>query len=498
MKYAWIACLAACSPPAFEVATHGNALRPNNPRTPDMFHYEPGDVVEHLDSAGGEFRIHYTRAGRHAVALADADMSGVPDTVERNARLYDELIAHYRLLGWRDPVSDLMNPDNGGDQRFDVYLVDFARAADGSFRSEFCTGSICSGFMVQENDFVGYGYPSVTAAERTVASHELFHAVQAAYDADQGSVLAEGTAVWAEEEFDPTLTDFEGQIDGYLDNPGRSIDVPLPGPVDRFSYGSAIFFRFLSERFDPVLIKELYEGVVDGAGGVPDPKWKDVLPGLLAMHGSSFADAFTEFASWNLYTGGFASMGYGYANAARYPRVKAIAVTAPVDEADLRIFYASQPVYSVTVDGRDPIDVAIVGDDLQGLVLLTAPIRGGRLVSPPGTSTPRASISGAEGLLVTIVNTNLAGNSKRPSLCAGTATEVDACLMRHAPPTPDAGLNAPDAEPAPDAATFPDAGVTADDASVPVAELPTSCASTPASSPLALLIVLVLLHKRRR
>ena len=150
MKYAWIACLAACSPPAFEVATHGNALRPNNPRTPDMFHYEPGDVVEHLDSAGGEFRIHYTRAGRHAVALADADMSGVPDTVERNAlgRVLGTAVAGDGLL-WQSTLEVVIGP-----VPLDTYLahVPLAEGRAAIFRlvtPAYLTGGVVERWIVR-------------------------------------------------------------------------------------------------------------------------------------------------------------------------------------------------------------------------------------------------------------------------------------------------------------------------------------------------------------
>src|SRR6185436_10226015 len=86
-----------------------------------------------------------------------------------------------------------------------------------------------------------------------------FHAIQAAYKSGQGSIVDEGTAVWATEKFDPSLTDFENFIKGYLSRPDRSLDKPLPDPVDPFSYGSAIFFQFLDERFGDQAIKNLWE-----------------------------------------------------------------------------------------------------------------------------------------------------------------------------------------------------------------------------------------------
>src|SRR5690606_35560108 len=98
--------------------------------------------------------------------------------------IYDEVLAAYvGRLGFRAPLADGSLLDNGGDARFDVYLLDFGGSADGSFRVDACgqDGALptqCAGFMVQENDFAGYAYPSVRYANRLLAAHELFHAVQ--------------------------------------------------------------------------------------------------------------------------------------------------------------------------------------------------------------------------------------------------------------------------------------------------------------------------------
>ncbi len=47
--------------------------------------------------------------------------------VEEVAAIHGEVIVHHRdVLGFRPPRSDEALPDNGGDGRFDVYLVDLA------------------------------------------------------------------------------------------------------------------------------------------------------------------------------------------------------------------------------------------------------------------------------------------------------------------------------------------------------------------------------------
>src|SRR4051812_45921974 len=102
------------------------AARPDNPNGGDLFTFDNGDVVETFDSDGGRFRVHYTRAGTHAVPAADADGDGVPDHVALVAATYEDVLDVYTSMGFRAPLDD-------GDGIFDVYLVDTGFSADGSF-----------------------------------------------------------------------------------------------------------------------------------------------------------------------------------------------------------------------------------------------------------------------------------------------------------------------------------------------------------------------------
>ncbi|WP_170229815.1 MXAN_6640 family putative metalloprotease [Polyangium fumosum] len=439
--------LAACGPEGAGLGGLGGdgpALAPlDRPDTPGnglQFNFEPGDVVETFGSPGGKFLVHFTLAGPHAVPLADADGSGAPDFVEQVASVYDEVLGHYEGMGFRPPRSDEGLPDNGGDGRFDVYLVDFAGIGDGTYQTDTCgpdKPDQCTGYMVQENDYKGYSYPSTLVANRILGSHEFFHAVQAAYDHGQGSVFNEGTAVWATESFDPTLPDFEAFIDGYLDNVDRSLDVPLPGPVDPFSYGSAIFFQFLEERYGDGTIRTLLEKTEDGADDVADPNWLDVLdPTLAAADGASFPAAFVEFATWNLFTAQSADPTRGYTDGAKYAPVHMESVAAPYTDV-LRVFYASSQYYRVGTGGRGqmtaalatPEDAAEQVDDLALLVTTRTGTTVGPVVRALDVRAGADPIdtSSADDLVVVVVNTAQAGNSRKPTLCIGSPDEVEAC-----------------------------------------------------------------------
>ncbi len=403
--------------------------RPNTPGSTDLHHYAAGETVESVDSAGGHFKLFFTRSGADAVPLDDADANGIPDNVDEVSALYEEVLAFYQSLGFRTPISDAATPgDNGGDGRFDVYLLDFAGGADGSFVRETCdAASVCSGYMVQENDFLGYPYPSRTYGNRVLASHEFFHAVQAAYDDSESTIVAEGTAVWATERFDPTLNDFEGFVAGYLTRPDHSLYVPLPGPVSDFSYGSCIFFQFLDEKYGDSTIRELWEASV----GPPD--WFGSLDGLLATHQSSFAEAFSTFSRWNLFTGKRANPMLGYARGSGYTLVTSEADPAPLTIMSLRIFPAASNYFALPPAGRANMDVSLVpapGVDSSALRLALSVLRGNMLSDPilaDASLRASAATDGADQLFVVVADTAESGESLRPGLCAGDPSEVDAC-----------------------------------------------------------------------
>lgn len=404
--------------------------RPDRPGG-DSFSFDAGDDVETYDTDG--FRIHFTRTGTHAVPPLDADDDGMPDHVQHVGAIYESALGAYALLGFLPPVSDAGFVDNGGDARFDVYLVDFARAADGVYRAERCTGAICSGYMVQENDFAGYGYPSVDVGNRTVASHELFHAVQAAYDTDQGAVFAEATAVWASERYDPSLRDLEGFASGYFEDAATPLDTTATGPVDGFTYGAGIFFEYLSERFDDDVTRELWVAVKDDVA--PDATWFGALEAVLIQRGSSFAEAFTEFSSWTLLTNRRADPSRSFATGSQMALREPTAVTLPIDEAGFVVFTASSRLLTAPTRGRSTLRVVLGGAEAArdgGRVLLLPLSESGAGDVVDATDGADVDVSDAFEVLVLVVNARQQGSSIRPRLCVGTPDEVAAC----APSTP--------------------------------------------------------------
>lgn len=410
--------------------------RPDEPLSNELFKFEPGDVVETFDT--DRFQLHYTRAGIHSVPSTDADSSGVPDHVESLGAIYEEVLDFYTAtLGYRAPLGDA-DFDPSGDGRFDVYLVDFGFSADGAFRSEACLGDVCAGYMVQENDFAGYSYPSSTYANRLLASHELFHAVQAAYSAGQGSVFGEGTAVWASEQFDPSLDDLEIYAGAYLDETDRPLNVDGSGPVDSFTYGSGIFWQYFAETLGDDVIRGLWEA----CGAAPGADWFDLIDGVItAAGGDGFASLFGDFATATLMTGERADASRGFADGEDLPELVFERENLPFDEKSFLVFVSSYRTLAVIPGQRDQVRVALLGEgeDVDGVRVTVAPLTGntiGDIVVAEGFDVT-FEVPGADFALVQVVNARQSGNGARPSLCVGTSDEVEECLATFSPPPPE-------------------------------------------------------------
>ena len=491
MKLVWVlVAIAACAshepggePSVPRPTSRVDELRPDSPNTnepPPKF--DATEVVERSAAPDASVVVHFTRAGRNAVPLRDADDSGVPDFVESVERTYGQVRAAYHgPWGFRPPPDDGPVPDdNGGDARFDVYLVDFAGRADGAFRRE-CLGPAplrCTGYMTQENDFTGYAYASADEGIVTVSSHEYFHAVQAGYSALQGVVVTEGTAVWATERFAPQLNDFENFTGSYLSAPDRSIDQEPTSAVDGFAYGSALFFECLTQQRGDDAVLGLWERLDGGAS------WLATLDRQLDEDGGVRLSTVLERCfDYNLFTGPRARAGYGHARAERLPAAPVTEGSTQLQVARARMFRAASRYYRATQLPADAVAWWRAADDapdggVQSMrVRLAVDVAGApSLVAMPNdTPTP---VNGAAAFVL-VSNVAITGNSVPVAVCIGSPAFVDSC--RH----PDAGQPYVDA-----GMVVIDAGEPAD-AGQPVPTMPTGCGCGAAGGPFSVALLLL-------
>jgi hypothetical protein len=250
--------------------------------------WTPGTPAASFARPDGRTRVHYVTTTADAVAPLDADGSGTPDFVEEVARRGDESLAAYAALGFRAPRSD---GTLGGDDRVDVYLLDLS-GADGHFEADAGCETAprrCAGAVTMENDFAGYAYPSASIGIRVVVSHELFHAVQNAYDADEPAVWMEGSAVWAEEHVYPEQDDFERFVAGFVARFFRPFERPGAGFGDPYPYGAGLWPYFLAERHGPEVVRAIWERC-EGAS------FLDAAAAELAARGDSLEEAWVALA----------------------------------------------------------------------------------------------------------------------------------------------------------------------------------------------------------
>lgn len=306
--------------------------RADRPTDPDaLFHFEEEDVLATWDHPSGLVRVHYSVDGPHQTRLADADEDGVPDFVGQTGEIALDALDAYDVLGVQAPRSETEFGvgDLGGSPALDVYLVDHGGSADGSWGNDACRGqpAVCAGHLVVENDFEGYGYDSPEAGLRVVVSHELFHGVQASYDADLPVWVAEGTAVWGERYIDPDVDDFLRFADAWFEEPTRSLDRPPTGPVQAFAYSTALWWDFLTEEHGDDLMVDLLPGLA-GSGDDAALAMDDVL----ADFGEDTRDAWERFSVYNLRTGPRAGLAGSHPYADRLVGVSAETDGRSVDD----------------------------------------------------------------------------------------------------------------------------------------------------------------------
>jgi MYXO-CTERM domain-containing protein len=289
--------------------------------------------------AVGRLLVHYATTGADAAPAADADASGVPDFVESVATIGEEALAQLVVLGFRAPLPDTL----GGDARTDIYLRNLV-SADGNAGVDSCTQGRCVGYVVAENDYAGYNYPSVTEGIKSVVPHEIFHLIQNAYASEQPASWTEGSAVWAVEQlYGDGNADFERFLASFLTKSFRPFDRPVAGFGDSYPYGAALWPYFLARRDGPKIVVEAWEASESAV-------FLDAIAAVLEARGGSLEATFAEFTRWNLFTGPRAAGG-NYPNAAAWARVP----EEPGIDAGGRIFLEGMSARYVPITvGADP------------------------------------------------------------------------------------------------------------------------------------------------
>jgi hypothetical protein len=297
------------------------------------------------DTPEGHFKIHYVTEGDSAVyqPQKDDDYNGHPDWVDATGQVLEHAWnREVSSLGYLWPPSDLQNPDppgNGGDGKYDVYLMNLQAGpiwylgyTQGEINVAQPWPASFTSHIALDNDYLGYG-PGHTQLEwlQVTVAHEFFHAIQMAYDGaeyEQGGgnikpYWMEMSAVWMEEMVYDEINDYLGYLPEFFAEPWLSLKT-FESLSDQHAYGSCVWPLFLSEKFDSVIIRDIWErcAEVPGNNVIDYAEGKSATDIVLEAGGSNFEEAFREFTVWNYFTGSRARTELYYSEGDMFPEVK--------------------------------------------------------------------------------------------------------------------------------------------------------------------------------
>jgi hypothetical protein len=271
-------------------------------------------TTEATPVCGTNVCIHYVTTTGDAVDVTDTTPAdGIPDWVQANIDVFEEVWASLVALGYRSPLNDTTSPNNGAGtndptgMKFDVYLTNLFD--DGLYG--YCTSDdpaqawSISAYCVVDNDFAGFGATPLANLQVT-AAHEFFHAAQFGYDSGEDYWFMESTAAWIE---DVLYDDIDDNVQYLRDgtNPLQKPHVPLdkfapatPTSDGYAQYGSWLWFRYLSEKYaTPDIVLRSWQLADSTKGMENDLPSTYAVKAAIGEQGDTFPAVFAGFALGN-------------------------------------------------------------------------------------------------------------------------------------------------------------------------------------------------------
>lgn len=290
------------------------------------------------DSPSGYFKIHYVVSGDDSVFESSVDTlpaDGHPDYVNRCAEIMD-YVWHHEIdtLGYNSPPPDDWYIPNGGDGKYDVYLIDMDPGFLGyAYPEKYVPYSYpkATSYIALRNDYSMFThiYNDQYDAMEVTAAHEFFHGIQMGYDAteyggsssDYKPYWMEMTATWMEDMVYDEVNDYLGYLYYFFHYPWLSLKTFSSDPADQPSYfhayASCVWPIYLSEKYGSDIIKDIWSRCAQIAGDNALSATSEIL----ASEGSSFDQAFQEFTIWNYFTSSIADTQTFYSEGNLFPPV---------------------------------------------------------------------------------------------------------------------------------------------------------------------------------
>jgi hypothetical protein len=243
------------------------------------------------------FRIHYTTGGTNAI-LSTSYRDAIATAAEN---VWDHEVTS---MGFRAPPPDGSDPDGGGgNDLYDIYVMDLGAGLYG-----YCQGTYyysggdyppnaANSYVVIDNNYPysQFGYPNPVDPMKVTVAHEFNHACQAAHDINESTWYKEASSTCVEDMVYDGINDYCNYLPYILNYMYVSLDAnPSPG---MHWYGACIWNHFLCERFgNQILVDNWYQ--MESSG-----QTIDMINVVLNTYGSSFEEAYKEFAVWCWFTG---------------------------------------------------------------------------------------------------------------------------------------------------------------------------------------------------
>lgn len=361
----------------------------------------PPSAVDSIETA--HFKVHYV------TDPSSPDAATAAYAVEVG-RIFEEVWAReVTELRWVAPA-----PDGalGGDGRTDVYIAElsdsgaFGYAAadpDNSCQSAAVCNSF-HGFMVVDNDYVGYP-PTPAGALRATAAHEFNHLSHftLAYTAE--GWFYEASGVWMESQAYPAVDARTFYVADFADLPGLPLTdfARSTGGFDR-AYGAYVWNLWLADRYGPDIVREAWIAAA-GAGNFSLAGYD----GALAAEDGGISSEFVAFAAataeWN--HNEFPADGPPYPDVARggaVPSDGRYDVTLDHTAYELRDV-APQPTVTVTVEGPQGVGGGVALVALEAGTVRT--VVDDTLADGAATAT-LTGVGNAERVTAVVVNSDFA------------------------------------------------------------------------------------------
>ncbi|HEU5035524.1 MAG TPA: MXAN_6640 family putative metalloprotease [Nocardioides sp.] len=275
-----------------------------------------------LERPGGSASTCFTTVCVHWYTTgANKATQGFVDKVAKTAQ---SVLKTYAAAGYRAPESDGLA---GGNGLLDIYLSDLG--SQGLYG--YCDSDAppddpgpydAPAYCAFDNDYSEFTNHTPLENLQVTAAHELFHAVQFAYDYFEDAWFMEATATWAEDElYDEVNDNLQYLVESPLSQPASSMDQFENYGVRQ--YGDWIFFRYLTERFPdaegglPTLVRDTWD-LADGAKGGPDEYSIKAVADALDARGAHLRSVWAQFADANRRPG----TSYDEGRANHYPKAR--------------------------------------------------------------------------------------------------------------------------------------------------------------------------------